>query len=456
MRSHIVICHQHSTPGSVPQLRPPGWKPDAPNPGRGEQEALRIAEDIATQAQRDPDQFATLARRYSDDLVTRDAAGSLGGVRATQLPGQYLDALAVLRPGEVSLVLQTGWGFHVLMRRRPPDAKAVAGKHIVIRYDGTFGGDPGVESSRTRDNALTLARSLAQRARSGRESSKIVRSYSDNPDRVQTGDIGLWALDEPADEPRELEELGRLDAGAISNPLESQLGFEILERTEATNRPRFAMQTVQIKFDATKPDSDEQSKASALTLARSLALQLHSDPASFDLLRQRLLHGAPDVDTRARSRRREPARRAPGYQRGRVRADCLRMVLLHPEEIDAAIVQGPEPTLLELPTPNAPNLDAMVLYGTGRGLAARTRAMAKLAVSALAFGAEQTAEMSRLLEALAAYFEKNAGPQEGPGRVERMHATLDSLRVALGQAGFDQFQSFLLSWAREGLMRSRR
>jgi PPIC-type PPIASE domain len=125
-----------------------------------------------------------LARAYSDDVVTKDRGGSLGGVRAGQIPAEYRDALAELKPGEISRVVKTSAGYDVLVRRPMPVDGAVAGRRIVIRYRGTVGGPAGSKSGRTRDAALDLAVDVASEARKGqRPFEDLVQQYSENADR---------------------------------------------------------------------------------------------------------------------------------------------------------------------------------------------------------------------------------------------------------------------------------
>ena len=78
----IVIRHEGS---QAQACRVPGWRPDPPNPKRTLAGALALAEKLQTQAALAPDTFERLAREYSEDVVTRDQGGMLGGVRASQL-----------------------------------------------------------------------------------------------------------------------------------------------------------------------------------------------------------------------------------------------------------------------------------------------------------------------------------------------------------------------------------
>src|SRR5205814_1106037 len=136
-------------------------------PQRTEGEALMRALDVASRAGSDPARFEELALQYSDDIATRSLGGALGGVRAGQLPGEFLDALAVLKPGQVSRVVGTPFGYHVLKRRPMPADETVCGRRAIVRYDGAVVGSATASSVRSRDEAKRLSEQLAASVQAG-------------------------------------------------------------------------------------------------------------------------------------------------------------------------------------------------------------------------------------------------------------------------------------------------
>lgn len=99
---------------------------DAAAPKEEWDRARRTAEELARKL-RDGASFERLAREYSTDPSNvRD--GDLGVVHRGRLIEEFERALAGLRPGEVSPVIQTIYGFHLLrlVDIRPPVAKTFA------------------------------------------------------------------------------------------------------------------------------------------------------------------------------------------------------------------------------------------------------------------------------------------------------------------------------------------
>jgi len=75
-------------------------------------EARKKAEDIRKQAEKGAD-FGELARQYSDD-DSKSKGGELGEFAPSELNDQIAAAVAGLKTGEISQVVQTKYGFHLV------------------------------------------------------------------------------------------------------------------------------------------------------------------------------------------------------------------------------------------------------------------------------------------------------------------------------------------------------
>jgi parvulin-like peptidyl-prolyl isomerase len=86
-----------------------------PSIKRTKEEAKKRAEVIAARA-RKGDDFAKLADDNSDDPSAKMNHGSLGKFTKTQMVKPFADAAFALKPGGVSSVVETPFGFHVIKR----------------------------------------------------------------------------------------------------------------------------------------------------------------------------------------------------------------------------------------------------------------------------------------------------------------------------------------------------
>lgn len=83
------------------------------------------------------EEFASLAERYSDDPGSKQTGGDLGWFRrGSGFVKEFEDAAYQLRPGQVSIPIETQFGYHLILveRIRGPERKA---RHILIRPEIT-------------------------------------------------------------------------------------------------------------------------------------------------------------------------------------------------------------------------------------------------------------------------------------------------------------------------------
>ncbi len=79
---------------------------------KAKEEARKKAEDVRAQAAKDPSAFADLAKQYSQDTASAAKGGDLGFLGKEA--GPFENALFQLKEGEISPVVETDAGFHVI------------------------------------------------------------------------------------------------------------------------------------------------------------------------------------------------------------------------------------------------------------------------------------------------------------------------------------------------------
>ena len=93
-----------------------GSRRSKPEVTRTKQEALKRAEEVHAKALKGED-FAALAREYSDDS-SGGKGGDLGSFGLTSMVKPFADAAFALKPGGVSDVVESEFGFHVIQRTK--------------------------------------------------------------------------------------------------------------------------------------------------------------------------------------------------------------------------------------------------------------------------------------------------------------------------------------------------
>lgn len=270
------------------------WSSVPPPPTRSRAEALALASHLASLAQREPLRFGEFARRYSEDLTTRDRGGSLGGTSADQLKRwpAVLDALAATAPGQVSRVVETEYGFHILYRSPPPPEKSAAGAHIVIAHDDArwirFVARGAIQR-RSRADAISLAAHLYELLRQQPDRfDELVDRYSDHRDATRRGDFGTWSNRAPTPFTREVEVLTALAVGEVAPPLDTRFGIQIIRRLPNVERRDYAMTAIRLRYDPKAKLEEPLSRLEVGARANALAKGVTSDPKQFGVLQKEL------------------------------------------------------------------------------------------------------------------------------------------------------------------------
>jgi NIMA-interacting peptidyl-prolyl cis-trans isomerase 1 len=99
---HILVMHSGSRS-----------KPD--DLTRTRQQALERAQECLRKLRAGGD-FAELVGKYSDEPGAAERAGDLGSFKREQMVRAFSDAAFALKVGEISEVIETPYGFHVIQR----------------------------------------------------------------------------------------------------------------------------------------------------------------------------------------------------------------------------------------------------------------------------------------------------------------------------------------------------
>lgn len=186
------------------------------------------AEEVLAQLRQGAD-FAKLAVAYSD---APDAlqGGAMGWHARDRLPDLYAKALDGLKPDEVSGIIRSPAGFHLikLIGRRGGGAPAMVeqthARHILVKTSEIVS---AADAKRKLEN-------LRDRIIHGADFAELARLNSDDPSSAKGGDLG-WIY--PGDTVPEFErEMNSLKVGEVSQPFQSPFGWhlvQVLARREA-------------------------------------------------------------------------------------------------------------------------------------------------------------------------------------------------------------------------------
>ncbi len=212
-------------------------------------EAKQRAEDIVERL-RDGANFGRIAAAESDGRQALEG-GDLGWRKAGALPTMFEKVVPELEKGEISEIIRSSSGFHVLKLLDVRGAGRLVieqtnARHILIKTNEI------VSSA----DARSRLRVLRSRVQNGADFAELARASSDDPgSAVKGGDLG-WLS--PGDTIPAFEKtMDALAVGEISEPFETQFGWHIVQvlgrrdrdSTEEVQRAKAAEQLRNRKVD---------------------------------------------------------------------------------------------------------------------------------------------------------------------------------------------------------------
>jgi hypothetical protein len=443
--SHILIRHGDS---SEPRLgfRAQGWSTPEPAPQRSRADAAAIAQYVASNVAADPESFGFFAAAFSDDESTRNTGGSLGGVRAAQLPAPLLDALQHLAPGGISKIVETKFGFHVLRRASRPPEQFVSGQRLVIRYAGCVNSEVFGISKRSREDAFRLASALTA---SGRDFTELIREYSEDTARLRDGDIGVWNTESPEHNGVELEALSSIAIGQLTRPLDTSIGIQVIKRLPAIPRPKLAAEVLQLRYDPTLPPENASGKDTVLQTALGLVGRFEHSPEQFDELRGTHCCLQPWEWEQGRG---EPSlevvlsRLAVGAPPSKV-VDAGWYYLI-PRRIEPRN-NAPRPLAYDLPAPARPDVTAMLRNADGQMLSNAIAALRRVTRENFRLSESRQLILDDILEHLQLDLAKANDFDE---RETARRSAIMALQRELDQTTANEFVRFFSAWITERML----
>jgi peptidyl-prolyl cis-trans isomerase SurA len=169
--------------------------------------------------------FAQIAASYSD---APDAlqGGALGWRPSARLPALFLEPVEKLQPGDVSDILRSPNGFHIVKLLEKRGKAAAAGvqqthvRHILLRAR------EGLSSAEARERLSKLR----ERVAAGADFGEIAKQQSEDASASKGGDLG-WVA--PGDTVQEFERaMNALRDKEVSAPIQTPFGWHLVQVIE--------------------------------------------------------------------------------------------------------------------------------------------------------------------------------------------------------------------------------
>jgi peptidyl-prolyl cis-trans isomerase SurA len=204
--SHIMIrTPEDASPSKLAELR---------------QKADKVLQEL--QSGKD---FAQVSASYSD-APNAIEGGALGWKSITQMPSLFADAVRNLKAGDITVVLRSANGFHILKvnERRGGSSPLVVTqyhtRHILIK----------VNEITSEKEARQRLDGIRVRAENGEDFGTLAKQFSEDSSASKGGDLGWLNAKENLPELDKVMET--LAVGEVSQPIKTQFGLHLLQVTE--------------------------------------------------------------------------------------------------------------------------------------------------------------------------------------------------------------------------------
>lgn len=174
--------------------------------------------------------FSELAKKYSEDPSAKEG-GDLGFLKKGEILPEFEEKAFSLNPGEISDVVQTPLGFHIIKLDEKKDEQ-IHVHHILIKIQPS-----PADSARV----LSLADSLYQRLKNGADFVQVVKSYSQDEDSKKKGGELDWLP--LAQLPEELKDkISQAEIGQIVPPVVAEGGVYILKVLDKKKQRKLSLE----------------------------------------------------------------------------------------------------------------------------------------------------------------------------------------------------------------------
>jgi len=139
--------------------------------------SMAMIENVQTELKGGAD-FAALAKKYSQDPGSAPLGGDLGFVQRGELIQSFEDAAYALKDGQVSGIVETRYGFHIIQLLNR-EVNSLHIRHILIGFDRSESDEAGT---------ISLLRSIRSDVLSGKASfADMAIKYSEDPVSAKLG-----------------------------------------------------------------------------------------------------------------------------------------------------------------------------------------------------------------------------------------------------------------------------
>ena len=231
--------------------------------GKDEAAVKKEAESVLAKVKAGED-FAGLAKKYSQDDANKDKGGDLDYFGRGVMAKEFEDAAFSLAPGQVSDLVKTQFGFHII---KVVDKKAASSRPLDQVREQIAN---EIKQAKAQQQTAQLADDVAKEVKDPSDLDKVAKARG-----LSVGDSGLFARGEPLAglgfAPAVSAQAFTMEQGKISGKLQTTQGFAFIALTEIAppHVPKLDEVKDKVSDDVIRLKAIEVAKAKATAMAQA-------------------------------------------------------------------------------------------------------------------------------------------------------------------------------------------
>ena len=204
------------------------------------------------------DKFVGIAPKTSDDPSVPDNKGDLGYFSSLDMVYNFETAAYNTKPGEVSQVVRTKYGYHILkVYDKRENRGEITVAHIMVKF-------PKDATETDKINLKAKIEELNGKLKAGEKFEDVARSFSEDKQSSDRG--GQLAPFKGGKVPKDFEDaaFGLKKDGDISAPVMTQYGWHIVKRIEVKGLPAFDQMKTEIKARVQRDSRSQMGRAALI------------------------------------------------------------------------------------------------------------------------------------------------------------------------------------------------
>jgi len=176
--------------------------------------------------------FAKAAEQYSDDPASAQRGGDLGLISRGDFVPEFETAAYQLKDGEISDIVQTQFGFHIIqmIERR---GEKIHTRHILVRVTPTEDDEQHI---------VDVLNGIRQQALAGASFDSLALKYSEDDNVTKdSGHLGIFEVDQMVI-PQFKKVVDAMNPGDISTPFKTDFGYHIVKLNDRQDARSFTLE----------------------------------------------------------------------------------------------------------------------------------------------------------------------------------------------------------------------